>query len=85
MSIVQPNSTDVSAIVSEVVSEVLGQPVDLNENLLELGVDSLVGTRIVIGIRSKLNLEVPLVLLFENPVLGDFSQAVTECALEQGD
>ncbi|WP_340681980.1 phosphopantetheine-binding protein [Amycolatopsis coloradensis] len=69
--------------MSRVVSDVLKQPVAQTANLLKLGVDSLVGTRIVVLIRSELEVDVPLLLLFENPVLGDFAAAVTDLAQEQ--
>ncbi|MFK8908602.1 phosphopantetheine-binding protein [Streptomyces sp. YS-3] len=68
----------VSETVTRVISEVLKQPVALTDNLLELGVDSLVGTRIVVNLRSELGADVPLLLLFENPVLSDFVDVVAE-------
>ncbi|MER5510881.1 phosphopantetheine-binding protein [Streptomyces sp. NPDC002766] len=72
----------VSETVTKIVSDVLKQPVALTDNLLELGVDSLVGTRIVVIIRSELGVDVPLLVLFENPVLGEFVAEVTELLQE---
>ncbi|MFD9654908.1 phosphopantetheine-binding protein [Streptomyces mirabilis] len=72
----------VSETVTKIVSDVLKQPVALADNLLELGVDSLVGTRIVVIIRSELGVDVPLLVLFENPVLGEFVAEVTELLQE---
>ncbi|WP_217558900.1 acyl carrier protein [Streptomyces sp. GbtcB6] len=66
-------------VVIEAVRRVLGQPdITLDDNLLELGVDSLIGTRIVVAIGEKLDIEVSLETLLENPVISDFSDAVIE-------
>jgi acyl carrier protein len=78
----QPSSVDASEVPAKVVSEVLGIPVSAENNLLELGVDSLIATRIVVIIRSILNVDVPISALFENPVMGDFAMAVADLADE---
>ncbi len=72
-------SKPVTDVVIEAVRRVLGQPdITLDDNLLELGVDSLIGTRIVVAIGEKLDIEVSLETLLENPVISDFSDAVIE-------
>jgi yersiniabactin nonribosomal peptide synthetase len=78
MSISDSTLSTVSGTVYKVVGEVLKQSVEPTDNMLQLGVDSLVGTRIVVSLRSELGVEVPLLLIFENPVLGDFAAGVAE-------
>ncbi|MFE4860735.1 phosphopantetheine-binding protein [Streptomyces sp. NPDC056670] len=82
MPISESTVAAVSETVLKVVSDVLKQPVALTDNLLMLGVDSLVGTRIVVIIRSELAVDVPLLTLFENPVLQDFVTEVAELVQE---
>jgi acyl carrier protein len=76
--------SDVENAVREALTEVLKRS-DFtdDDNLLELGVDSLVGTRIVVGLRDRLDVEIPLLTLFENPVIADFAQAVFELKQDQ--
>ncbi|MET7296746.1 acyl carrier protein [Streptomyces griseoloalbus] len=66
-------------VVLETIIRVMRQSdITLADNVLELGVDSLTGTRIVVAIGEKLEIEVSLETLLENPVIGDFSDAVIE-------
>jgi acyl carrier protein len=68
---------DVERAVTEVAAEALRLPlVDLDDNLLELGVDSLVGARIVVALRTRFGVEIPLLDLFNNPRVGDFARLV---------
>jgi acyl carrier protein len=78
VSLVQPDSLDITDAVFRIVTEVLGREITRDDNLLKLGVDSLVATRIVVTIRTRLSLDVPLLTLFENPVMGDFADTVSE-------
>jgi acyl carrier protein len=65
--------------VRRVTAEILELPeVKLDDNLLELGVDSLVATRIVAALRTELQVDIPLLNVFESPEVGEFSESVLE-------
>lgn len=78
MSVSDQSVAAVGEVVTRIIAEVLKRPVSDTDNLLELGVDSLVGTHIVVLIRAELEVDVPLLVLFENPILGDFTAEVAE-------
>ncbi|MFF7333610.1 phosphopantetheine-binding protein [Streptomyces sp. NPDC008150] len=68
---------DVEAAVREITASVLDLPdVECDANLLELGVDSFVATRIVAALRTRFDTEVPLILLFEEPEVAVFAESV---------
>ncbi|MEB0191363.1 non-ribosomal peptide synthase/polyketide synthase [Pseudomonas sp. CCI1.1] len=65
--------------VAAIWAEVLELPrVGLDDHFFELGGHSLLATRVVSRVRQALALEVPLKALFEQPLLGDFVQALGE-------
>ncbi|WP_430445626.1 MAG: non-ribosomal peptide synthase/polyketide synthase [Pseudomonas piscis] len=63
--------------VAAIWADVLGaQQVGLEDHFFELGGHSLLATRVVSRVRQVLGIEVALKALFEQPVLGDFVQAL---------
>ncbi|MFI9804233.1 phosphopantetheine-binding protein [Streptomyces sp. NPDC052301] len=68
---------DVEAAVLSTTAEFLQLPeVRPDDNMLELGVDSLVATRIVAALRTRFGVDIPLIDVFENPVVSDFAESV---------
>jgi acyl carrier protein len=79
MPLALPTLADIESSIATTTAEILKlASVESDDNLLELGVDSLVGTRIVVALRSRFDVEVPLLTLFENPVVADFARAVLD-------
>jgi acyl carrier protein len=69
----------VEAVVLSTTAEILKLPeVRLDDNLLELGVDSLVATRIVAALRTRFGVDIPLLNVFETPVLSEFAESVLD-------
>ncbi|AUG75713.1 hypothetical protein CFP65_0764 [Kitasatospora sp. MMS16-BH015] len=74
----------IQAAVRRVTAEVLDlDQVGPDDNLLELGVDSLVATRIVAALRTELLVDIPLLNVFESPVIGEFAESVLDLATEE--
>jgi phthiocerol/phenolphthiocerol synthesis type-I polyketide synthase E len=70
-----PPVTDLQREIAAVWGEVLGlDKVGLNDNLFDLGGNSLIGLRIVSRLKRKLGVEVPVVSLFEGPTVFGLSQ-----------
>ncbi len=69
-----------SSIIAAVTQALNVPSVTRTGNLLELGVDSLVGARIVGHLRTELNLDIPLLALFENPVIADLAEEIVTLA-----
>jgi acyl carrier protein len=69
-----------SSIIAAVTAALNVPLVTRNGNLLELGVDSLVGARIVGRLRTELSLDIPLLALFENPVIADLAEEIVALA-----
>ncbi|MDQ0599364.1 acyl carrier protein [Streptomyces canus] len=79
MSIASVTLADVEAVVLAVTAEALNVPeVHLDDNLLELGVDSLVATRIVAALRTRFGADIPLLNIFEYPELREFAISVLD-------
>ncbi|MCB2250910.1 non-ribosomal peptide synthase/polyketide synthase [Pseudomonas chlororaphis] len=76
---VSAREQQVAAIWAEVLE--IAQ-VGLEDHFFELGGHSLLATRVVSRVRQALGLEVALKALFEQPVLGDFVQALGDAASE---
>jgi aryl carrier-like protein len=73
----------VELAIAEATAEALRlASVGREANLLELGVDSLTGARIVGRLRTGLGLDIPLLALFENPVVADFAEEILALAEE---
>lgn len=79
----------VSAL-EELVRAVTSEALDLthvapSDNLLELGVDSLVAALIVARLRATFGLDVPLVEVFESADVHDFAERAMDLVLEGQD
>jgi acyl carrier protein len=70
-----PLEDQVARIWAEVLS--LGQ-VGIHDNFLELGGHSLAATQVISRIIEKLNLELPLRLLFDAPTVADMAETITQ-------
>ncbi len=69
--------TATEAVLASLWSDVLGiERVGITENFFALGGYSLVATQIVSRIRSTLQLDVPVRVLFANPTVGALAQAL---------
>ncbi|GHE78645.1 hypothetical protein GCM10014715_37370 [Streptomyces spiralis] len=74
---------EVETAVHDITAGALGlSAVGRHDNLLELGVDSLVATRIVAALRTRYGVEIPLILLFEHPEIAEFAESVHDLVLE---
>ena len=70
-------TTDLQRGIASVWEEVLGVAhIGLNDNLFELGGNSLLGLRIVSRLQRKLNISVPVTALFEGPTVLALSQLI---------
>jgi amino acid adenylation domain-containing protein len=73
-----PPRTPAERRMAELWREVLGlDEVALEDNFFELGGHSLLATQLVSRVRAAFGVDVPLRRLFEKPVLGDLTVAVT--------
>ncbi|TQV77377.1 amino acid adenylation domain-containing protein [Aliikangiella marina] len=65
--------------LSQIWSDLLDvEQIGINDNFFDLGGHSLLATRLVSAIRTKHQIEVPLKNVFENPVLADFANSLTQ-------
>ncbi|WP_441247468.1 phosphopantetheine-binding protein [Kitasatospora sp. McL0602] len=77
--------TQIQATVRKITAEILELPeVTLDDNLLELGVDSLVATRIVAALRTEFKVDIPLLNVFESPEIGEFSESIFDLTSDAG-
>ncbi len=70
----------------EAILAICGKVLGLNnvnpeQNFFGLGGDSLSGTRLIIALEQALNIELPMHVLYENPVMGDFVQYIENARL----
>jgi hypothetical protein len=74
-----PPRTPVEEIVAAIWADVLSVPrVGASDNFFRLGGHSLLATRVVSRVAAAFTVEIPLRLLFEHPVLGDFAGHLPE-------
>lgn len=79
----QAEAEVVESSIIAAVSEALGAAVvGRSDNLMEMGVDSLVAARIVGRLRAEFGLDIPLLALFENPVIADFAEEIVVLAAD---
>lgn len=72
----------IAGVIAQFWSDALGQPhLGASADFFELGGDSLVAARLCARISGRLNVHVPLVTVFQAPVLADFIEA---CVAAQG-
>jgi len=73
---VEPAS-ETERVVQEVWSEVLEvDALAVDENFFDIGGHSLLATQIVARLEGKLGIDLPLVLVFENPTVEDLAAAI---------
>jgi acyl carrier protein len=76
--------TGVEEVLSEIWAEVLGTgPIGRNDNFFSSGGDSLLGARVVARLRSSLDVELPLEMLFRFPTVEELGSAVEELILRE--
>ncbi len=67
----------VHAAVAQAAAQVLGlEHVDMDRNFFDLGGSSLSVALLTEQLESVLGVQCPMQLLYENPLLGDFADAV---------
>lgn len=68
---------EIECTIAQLWKEVLGvERVGRNDNYFELGGDSLTGMRLAEAIAATLNLQLPVVAIFQNPTIRELSQLV---------
>lgn len=78
--------TPTEETLAAIWAEVLGLPrVSLHDSFLELGGHSLLATRILERIDRAFGVKLPLLRLYEAPVLGDLATAVAQALAEKSD
>jgi acyl carrier protein len=69
---------EIECAIAQLWKEVLGlEKVGRNDNYFELGGDSLTGMRLADAIAATLDLQLPVVAIFQNPTIRELSQLVT--------
>lgn len=74
----RPPSTPLEEDLATVWGEVLGiaEPVGVDDDFFELGGHSLTATQIIARIQARFAINVPIVVLFENPTVADLAAAM---------
>jgi len=79
----RPPVGDAELLVADVWAEVLDRPqVWADDDFFALGGHSFAATRVVGRLRDALGLAVPVLMLFDNPVLADFAAALERSLLD---
>ncbi len=80
------NLTPTQELLTGIWSDLLGiETVGLEDNFFERGGHSLLATRLAARIRAAFEVDLPLKVLFEHPVLDDLAQRIeTACADQSG-
>lgn len=79
-----PASTLAEQVLAGFWQEVLGvDRVGVNDNFFELGGHSLLATQVAVRLRTRLGIEVPLVTLFDAPVLGGLAERVEDALIDK--
>jgi Phosphopantetheine attachment site len=73
-------------VLTEIWAEVLGlERVGVFDNFFELGGHSLLATRVTSHVREKLQAELPLRTLFEQPTIAGLALIIAQHKAEKGD
>ena len=69
--------SNIEALILAVFCRVLKlEDIDLKQNFFDLGGDSLSGTSLIVELEQSLDIELPLHVLYENPVIDGFIQCI---------
>jgi len=69
--------TATEAVIANIIATILGQErVSIQDNFFELGGHSLLATQAISRIRRHFGVELPLKVLFEQPILADLARSV---------
>ena len=71
-----PPQTPIQEIVATIWSEILGIPVSIDDNFFELGGHSLLATQVIARLRTMVQLELPLRILFEAPTIAQLAEYI---------
>jgi acyl carrier protein len=78
--------TQTEKTVAAIWIELLGiGQVGLHDNFFELGGHSLLATQVLARIQARLNVEVPLRALFDNPTLAEFAREIEQAESKRPD
>ena len=70
-------ATDTERQVAEIWRQVLAVPrVGLHDNFFALGGDSVLATKVLVRLRERMAVAIPMFQLFQSPSLGDFARVV---------
>ena len=71
-------------IVARIIQELLGlAELGLHDNLLELGLSSLLATQVAVRLRDALQVDLPLRTFFERQTLAQVAAAVEEIIIQE--
>lgn len=77
-------SGELERVIAGIWQELLGvETVGSNEDFFELGGDSLLGQQLMARIRDRVQIDPPLLLLFEAPTVRELAEAITELIIEE--
>ena len=80
---IAPQTTTEKSLAS-IWTKLLGiNRVGINDNYFELGGDSLLATQLVSQVRRVFEVELPLVDLFQHPILAELAASIEEIIIEQ--
>lgn len=76
--------TPLEELLVEIWAEVLGrETISVNENFFEIGGHSLLATQLISRLRSALQMDLPLRVIFEQPTIERFALIIEEALLEE--
>jgi acyl carrier protein len=72
-----PPRTPTQERLAQVWAEVLGAPAPgINDNLFDLGANSLLVNKAVVRIRAEFDVDVPIAAIFERPTIAEIAEAI---------
>jgi len=70
---------EIEQVILNVWQEILGiDQLGIQDNFFDLGGNSLVGLKVISRLKKELNLEIPLVALFEGPTVSALARVVSK-------
>jgi phthiocerol/phenolphthiocerol synthesis type-I polyketide synthase E len=71
-------SNDTERVIVEIWQELLGvERVGIHDNFFDLGGNSLVGLKVISGLKRELNVEIPVTALFEGPTVKSLAALIS--------